>query len=80
MKNTKLKSLAAALAMTLAIGAVPPVSGVSELPVLTTTVEAAARKVSLKVSNKKAYVGKTTKISAKATKGARLSYKTSNKV
>ena len=79
MKNTKLKSLAAALAMTLAIGAVPPVSGVSELPVLTTTVEAAARKVSLKVSNKKAYVGKTTKISAKATKGARLSYKTSNK-
>ena len=61
------------------IGAVPPVSGVSELPVLTTTVEAAARKVSLKVSNKKAYVGKTTKISAKATKGARLSYKTSNK-
>ena len=79
MKNTKLKTLAAALAMTLAIGAVPPVSGVSELPVLTTTVEAAARKVSLKVSNKKAYVGKTTKISAKATKGARLSYKTSNK-
>ena len=79
MKNTKLKTLAAALAMTLAIGAVPPVSGVSELPVLTTTVEAAARKVSLKVSNKKAYVGKTTKISAKATKGVRLSYKTSNK-
>lgn len=79
MITKKLKSLAAALAMTLAIGAVPPVSGVSELPVLTTTVEAAARKVSLKVSNKKAYVGKTTKISAKATKGARLSYKTSNK-
>ena len=61
MITKKLKSLAAALAMTLAIGAVPPVSGVSELPVLTTTVEAAARKVSLKVSNKKAYVGKTTK-------------------
>ena len=79
MKNTKLKTLAAALAMTLAIGAVPPVSGVSELPALTTTVEAASRKVSLKVSNKKAYVGKTTKISAKATKGAKLSYKTSNK-
>ena len=79
MITKKLKSLAAALAMTLAIGAVPPVSGVSELPVLTTTVEAAARKVSLKVSNKKAYVGKTTKISAKATKGAKLSYKTSNK-
>lgn len=79
MITKKLKSLAAALAMTLAIGAVPPVSGVSELPVLTTTVEAAARKVSLKVSNKKAYVGKTTKISVKATKGARLSYKTSNK-
>lgn len=79
MITKKLKSLAAALAMTLAIGAVPPVSGVSELPVLTTTVEAAAKKVSLKVSNKKAYVGKTTKISAKATKGARLSYKTSNK-
>ena len=79
MKNTKLKTLAAALAMTLAIGAVPPVSGVSELPALTTTVEAASRKVLLKVSNKKAYVGKTTKVSAKATKGARLSYKTSNK-
>ena len=43
MITKKLKSLAAALAMTLAIGAVPPVSGVSELPVLTTTVEAAAR-------------------------------------
>lgn len=42
----------------------------SEIPVGTYT---------LKVSNKKAYVGKTTKISAKATKGARLSYKTSNK-
>ena len=79
MKNTKLKTLAATLVMTLVIGAVPPVSGASELPSLTTTVEAATRKVSLKVSNKKAYVGKTTKISAKATKGARLSYKTSNK-
>ena len=79
MKNTKLKTLAAALALTLTVGAVPPVSGVSDIPAITTTVEAASRKLSLKASNKKAYVGKATKISAKATKGAKLSYKTSNK-
>ena len=79
MKNRKLKTLAAAFAMTLAIGTIPPVSGTTELPAIITTVEAATRKVSLKVSNKRAYVGKTTKVSAKATKGAKLSYKTSNK-
>ena len=79
MKNRKLKTLAAALAMTLAIGTIPPVSDTTELPAIITTVEAATRKVSLKVSNKRAYVGKTTKVSAKATKGAKLSYKTSNK-
>ena len=78
MKSKKLKTLAMALALTMMIGAVPPATG-TEIPVITTTVEAAAKKVSLKASNKKVCVGKAVKINAKATKGAKLSYKTSNK-
>ena len=78
MKSKKLKTLAMALASTMMIGAVPPATG-TEIPVITTTVEAAAKKVSLKASNKKVCVGKAVKINAKATKGAKLSYKTSNK-
>lgn len=78
MKSKKLKTLVVALALIMMIGAVPPVTG-TEIPMLTTTVEAAAKKVSLKASNKKVYAGKSVKINAKATKGAKLSYKTSNK-
>ena len=78
MKSKKLKTLAVAVVLSLTVGAVPPVTG-TELPMITTTVEAAAKKVSLKASNKKVYAGKAVKINAKATKGAKLSYKTSNK-
>lgn len=78
MKSKKLKTLAVAVVLSLTIGAVPPVTG-TEIPMITTTVEAAAKKVSLKASNKKVYAGKTVKINAKATRGAKLSYKTSNK-
>ena len=78
MKSKKLKTLAVAVVLSLTIGAVLPVTG-TEIPMITTTVEAAAKKVSLKASNKKVYAGKTVKINAKATRGAKLSYKTSNK-
>ena len=78
MRNRKLKALAAALALTMTVGTVPPVTG-TEIPMITTTVEAAAKKVSLKAYNKKVYVGKSGKIKVKSTRGAKLSYKTSNK-
>ena len=78
MKNRKLKTLAAALALTMTVGAVPPVTG-AEIPMITTTVEAAAKKVSLKAYNKKVYAGRSGKIKVKSTRGAKLSYKTSNK-
>ena len=78
MKSKKLKTLAVAVVLSLTVGAVPPVTG-TEIPMITTFVEAAAKKVSLKVSNKKVYAGRIVKINAKATKGAKLSYKTSNK-
>lgn len=79
MKKRRLKALAVAIALTVIISPMATTKGVSGGPTITTTVEAATKKLSLKVGNKKAYVGKTTKISAKATKGAKLSYKTSNK-
>lgn len=79
MKKRRLKALAVAIALTVTLSPMAPAKGVSGGPAVTTTVEAATKKLSLKVGNKKAYVGKTTKISAKATKGAKLSYKTSNK-
>lgn len=79
MKCKKLKTLTTAIVLTISMGIMPSVSSTVDIPAVTTTVEAASRKLSLKVSNKKAYVGKTTKISAKATNGAKLSYKTSNK-
>lgn len=78
MRNRKLKALAAALALTMTVGAVPPVTG-TEIPMITTTVEAAAKKVSLKAYNKKVYAGRSGKIKVKSTRGAKLSYKTSNK-
>ena len=78
MRNRKLKVLAAALALTMTVGAVPPVTG-TEIPMITATVEAAAKKVSLKAYNKKVYAGRSGKIKVKSTRGAKLSYKTSNK-
>ena len=78
MKSKKLKTLAVAVVLSLTVGAVAPVTG-TEIPMITTSVEAAAKKVSLKASNKKVYAGRIVKINAKATKGAKLSYKTSNK-
>lgn len=79
MTNKKLKTLAAVIACTMALGAAPSVPGTSSLPAVTTTVEAAAKNVTLKVSGKKVKVGKKVKLNAKATKGAKLSYKSSNK-
>lgn len=79
MKKRRLKALAVAIALTVTLSPMAPAKGVSGGTAITITVEAATKKLSLKVGNKKAYVGKTTKISAKATKGAKLSYKTSNK-
>lgn len=79
MKYKKLKTLTAVIVLTLSMGIMPSVPSTVNIPAVTTTVEAASRKLSLKASNKRAYVGKNTKISAKATKGAKLSYKTSNK-
>ena len=79
MITKKLKSLAVVLACIMTLGTMPPSTGSGNFLPVTTTVEAATKTINLKASNKKVYVGKTTKISAKATKGARLSYKTSNK-
>ena len=79
MKKRRLKALAVALALTVTLSPMAPAKGVSGVPTVMTNVEAATKKLSLKASNKKAYVGKNTKISAKVTKGAKLSYKTSNK-
>ncbi len=53
-------------------GPFEPVSMVS-------TVQAATKKLTLKASNKNVYVGSSAKLNVKATKGAKLSYKTSNK-
>ena len=78
MKNNKLKALAVAMVLTMSAGMIPTTAGI-EVPALTTTVEAAVKKITLKASSKKVYAGKTVKINAKATKGAKLSYKTSNK-
>ena len=79
MTNKKLKTLAAVIACTMALGAAPSVPETSGLPAVTTTVEAAAKNVTLKISGKKVKVGKKVKLNAKATKGAKLSYKSSNK-
>lgn len=79
MITKKLKSLAVVLACIMTLGTMPPSTGSGNFLPVTTTVEAAAKTINLKASNKKVYVGKTTKIAAKATNGAKLSYKTSNK-
>ena len=79
MKRNKLKNLAVVLACTMMLGTMPSSIDAGRLPAITQTVEAAAKKVTLKASNKKVCAGKTVKINAKAMKGAKLSYKSSNK-
>ena len=79
MKRNKLKNLAVVLACTMTLGTMPTASNVTVLPAVTQTVEAAAKSVTLKVSNKKVYAGRSGKIKVKSTRGAKLSYKTSNK-
>ena len=66
MTNKKLKTLAAVIACTMALGAAPSVPGTSSLPAVTTTVEAAAKNVTLKVSGKKVKVGKKVKLPSAA--------------
>ena len=48
MKNNKLKALAVAMVLTMSAGMIPTTAGI-EVPALTTTVEAAAKKITLKV-------------------------------
>ena len=79
MKRNKLKNLAVVLACTMMLGTMPSSMDAGSLPAITQTVEAAAKKVSLKAYNKKVYAGRSGKIKVKSTRGAKLSYKTSNK-
>ena len=46
---------------------------------MVSTVQAATNKLTLKASNKNVYVGSSAKLNVKATKGAKLTYRTSNK-
>ena len=79
MKRNKLKNLAVVLACTMMLGTMPSSIDAGSLPAITQTVEAAAKKVTLKAYNKKVYAGRSGKIKVKSTRGAKLSYKTSNK-
>mgnify|MGYP000067119626 CR=1 FL=1 len=68
------------LAFILAVGIVAPSqAGIVEPVSMVSTVEAATNTLTLNVSNKNIYVGASAKLNVKATKGAKLSYKTSNK-
>ena len=68
------------LALLLAFGlTVPSSTGLVEPVSMVSTVQAATNKLTLKASNKNVYVGSSAKLNVKATKGAKLSYKTSNK-
>lgn len=68
------------LALLLAFGlTVPSSTGLVEPVSMVSTVQAATKKLTLKASNKNVYVGSSAKLNVKATKGAKLSYKTSNK-
>ena len=67
------------LALLLAFGlTVPSSTGLVEPVSMVSTVEAATNALTLKVSNKNIYVGASAKLNAKATKGAKISYKSSN--
>ena len=66
--------------VTLSLGLVFSGTSATVAPIGTTvTVEAASKNMSVKTSNKNVYVGSSAKLNVKATKGAKLSYKTSNK-
>ena len=68
------------LALLLAFGlTVPSSTGLVEPVSMVSTVQAATKKLTLKASNKNVYVGSSAKLNVKATKGTKLSYKTSNK-
>lgn len=65
--------------VTLSLGLVFSGTSATVAPIGTTvTVEAASKNMSVKASNKNVYVGSSAKLNVKATKGAKLSYKTSN--
>lgn len=66
--------------VTLSLGLVFSGTSATVAPIGTTvTVEAASKNMSVKASNKNVYVGSSAKLNVKATNGAKLSYKTSNK-
>ena len=68
------------LALLLAFGlTVPSSTGLVEPVSMVSTVQAATNKLTLKASNKNVYVGSSAKLNVKATKGAKLTYRTSNK-
>lgn len=68
------------LALLLAFGlTVPSSTGLVEPVSMVSTVQAATNKLTLKASNKNIYVGSSAKLNVKATKGAKLTYRTSNK-
>ena len=68
------------LALLLAFGlTVPSSTGLVEPVSMVSTVQAANKKLTLKASNKNVYVGSSAKLNVKATKGTKLTYRTSNK-
>lgn len=68
------------IAVMLSLGLMFSGSVETMMPIGTTVmVEAATKKLTLNVANKNVYVGISAKLNVKTTKGAKLSYKTSNK-
>lgn len=69
------------LALVLALGLTAPSgsTGLVEPVSMVSTVEAATNRLTLSVANKNVYVGASAKLNVKATKGAKLTYRTSNK-
>ena len=68
------------IAVMLSLGLMFSGSAETMMPIGTTVmVEAATKKLTLNVANKNVYVGISAKLNVKTTKGAKLSYKTSNK-
>ena len=79
MKKKKIRSFLTVCACVLATSMATPSEGITT-PVSAITVQAATKKaVSLKVTGKTVGVGQSVKLKATATKGAKLTYKSSNK-
>ena len=79
MKKKKIRSFLAVCACVLVTSMATPSEGITT-PVSAITVQAATKKaVSLKVTGKTVGVGQSVKLKATATKGAKLTYKSSNK-